>query len=135
MPIRPRRCNRQPRRNSSALPVRGRDLVGRQLAAIEGQEDLFQARLVTREIRDLAVSQCAHQRLEAAAHDAANPPILNLEPVDARRPKGFHRNRATEVDLDFIEPDVVQLTEYGGPNQATVADDPDPVADMLDLRE
>src|SRR2546423_6079836 len=66
---------------------------------------------------------------------AATPPILNLEAVDARRPKGFHRNGATELNLDFMEPDVVQLTEFGRPNQAAVADDPDPVAHMLDLGE
>src|SRR5919204_3260167 len=120
MPISPPRCRRQANRIISAALIRGPGVRGADLAvaAVEGEEDLFQAGLVAGDADDLAVAERLHQRLEAAPHVAADRMIADLDLIDPRsRPDRLDRNGSAKLDLDLPEADVVQLGEPGGSNQ------------------
>src|SRR6202011_1968149 len=82
MAISPVRCNRQVIRSTSG-PGRGA-LCGRLLPlAVVGQENLFEAGFVARQVDDLARGDRPHQRSECALDGAADLVAMNLDVVDS----------------------------------------------------
>src|SRR5260370_22022454 len=138
MPMSPVRCRRQVRRNSSGWACRRSGLAGldRPLAAIKREEDLLETRLVADEIHHASAAERLHQRFEAALDDATHAMIVEFDAVDTlRRPDRGKRHGAGKFDFHLMDADLVQLTQFRHLDKPAVADDSDPVADVLDLGE
>src|ERR1700730_16365800 len=138
MPMSPLRCRRQVRRNTSRLARGGPGLLCGQvgIAPIKGEEDFLQARLMAGEVDHPGPSEGVHQGLEAAADYAPDSMVVRLDMIDSGR--GADRlqwNVSGKFDLDLAVPNLVQILEPGRPRQPPAADDADPVADVLDLRQ
>src|ERR1700730_2354431 len=136
IPMSPLRCRRQVRRNTSGW-ARGRSGLAsddRPLAAVKGEEDLLEARLVADEIHDRGAGKRLHQGFKAALDDAANAVIADLDALDTLgRTNRGRGDGPGEFDFHLVDADLVQFAQFQGRDQPAVADDADPVADVLDL--
>src|ERR1700682_1865740 len=106
----PPRCRRHTIRNMSGVYRRRSALLRFQLAiaAIERQENLFEAWLVADEVDHVAIAQRLHERFEAATDDAVEPAVLDFDAIDAGRPlDGLDGHGPGKLDLDLVETDLV----------------------------
>src|SRR6185436_15369904 len=98
------------------------------------QEDLLQRRLAARERDERQARQLRQQRSQLAADLEPQRALPRARDAHARQ-LGQPRRRAVERHLDGVRAEVAQLLQRPLVDQPPVAQDPDAVADRLDLAE
>src|SRR2546428_1205481 len=134
----PFRWRRQVSRNTSGLARGDPALLCGLLrtAPIKSQEHFLQARLMAGEVHHPGTGQGLHQRLETGTDDAPDSTVIGLDTIDPGRDTDrFQWNLSGKFDLHLTVANIVQLAQPGRPHQSPAADDADPVADVLDLRQ
>src|SRR2546427_3173163 len=136
IPTSPLRCSCQVRRNMSRRPSGRPGVAGLDgpRAAVKGEEDLLEARFMADEIHYGGAGERLHQGFKAALDDASNAVIVDPDAVDTlgRADRG-QRHGPGKFDFHLVDAYLMQFAQFQGLNQPAVADNADPVADVLNL--
>src|SRR5258706_3656243 len=102
------------------------------------EEHFLEARLAADQVRHLSVAQRVEEWREASMDGAGDDAVLDVEVADSLGVSYCllgDVGALGELELNSVEADAMQLGQVRHPDQPPRADDPDLVADMLDLGE